>query len=179
RNAGVDRAAAMAAGGAIHRALEEWDLAADPRRETGRQRSLLPAYLAALVEGDELERSLPVAEALLETFAAGPLLERLRRLKNHVLARELPILLPPGDGDRSPAGVVSGAIDLLYRDPGDGGRIVIVDYKTDEVATAAMPARAAVYAPQGELYARAIREALELAERPRFELWFLRVGRVV
>jgi ATP-dependent exoDNAse (exonuclease V) beta subunit len=76
-------------------------------------------------------------------------------------------------------GVVSGAIDLLYSDPGDG-RIVIADYKTDEVATdEEIQARAAVYAPQGELYARAVREALELEEAPRFELWFLRVGRVV
>jgi ATP-dependent exoDNAse (exonuclease V) beta subunit len=166
----------MAAGGAIHRALEEWDLAADPRQETGRQRSLLPAYLAALVEGDELERSLPVAAALLETFAAGPLLVRLRKLKDHLLARELPVLLPPGEGDRSPVGAVTGAIDLLYRDPGDG-RIVIVDYKTDEVETEEeLQKRAAVYVSQGMLYARAIREALELSEMPRFELWFLRRG---
>jgi ATP-dependent helicase/nuclease subunit A len=177
RGVTVDRAAAMAAGGAIHRALEEWNLAADPRREAGRQRSLLPSYLAVLAEGDELERSLPVAEALLETFAGGPLLARLRRLKDHLLARELPILLPPGEGDHSPVGVVSGAIDLLYRDPDDGGRIVIADYKTDEVETAEeMRARAAVYASQGMLYARAIQEALELAATPRFELWFLRAG---
>ncbi|HEV7786948.1 MAG TPA: 3'-5' exonuclease, partial [Thermoanaerobaculia bacterium] len=175
----VDRAAAMAAGGAVHRALEEWDLAADPRREAVRLRSLLPAYLAALVEGNELERSLPVAEALLETFAAGPLLARLRRLKDHLLARELPVLLPPGEGEHSPVGVVSGAIDLLYRDP-DGGKIVIADYKTDEVKTEKeMRGRAVVYASQGALYARAIQEALELAELPRFELWFLRVGIVV
>ncbi|HEV7503664.1 MAG TPA: UvrD-helicase domain-containing protein [Thermoanaerobaculia bacterium] len=175
----VDRAAAMAAGGAIHRALEEWDLAADPRREAGRQRSLLPAYLAALVEGRELKRSLPVAEALLETFAAGPLLARLRRLKDHLLARELPVLLPPGEGVHSPVGVVSGAIDLLFRDPEDG-RIVIADYKTDEVEKEEeMRRRAAVYASQGALYARAVQEALELVELPRFELWFLRLGQVV
>ncbi|HSS77566.1 MAG TPA: UvrD-helicase domain-containing protein, partial [Thermoanaerobaculia bacterium] len=172
----VDRPAAMAAGGAIHRALEEWDFAADPRQETGRQRSLLPGYLAALVEGDELDRSLPLAESLLESFAAGPFLARLRTLKNHILARELPILLPPGVGDRSPVGVVAGAIDLLYRNP-DDGRIVIADYKTDEVRTEReVQARAAIYSSQGELYARAIREALELAENPRFELWFLRPG---
>ncbi|HEY4572687.1 MAG TPA: 3'-5' exonuclease, partial [Thermoanaerobaculia bacterium] len=37
---GKGRAAAMAAGGAVHRVLEEWDLAADPRKELGRQRQL-------------------------------------------------------------------------------------------------------------------------------------------
>jgi len=169
----------MAAGGAVHRALEEWDLAADPRKEAGRQRSLLPVYLAALVEGDELERSLPVAGSLLDIFAAGPLLARLQGLKDHLVARELPVLLPPGEGDHSPVGVVSGAIDLLYRDPRDG-TIVIADYKTDEVETdEEIQSRAGVYAPQGALYTRAIQEALELDEAPRFELWFLRVGRVV
>ncbi len=175
----VDRAAAMAAGGAIHRALEDWDLAADLQKERGRQRSLLPAYLAALVEGDELGRALPVAESLLEILADGPLLNRLRTLKDHVLARELPVLLPPGEGDHSPVGVVSGAIDLLYRDPEDG-RIVVADYKTDEVESDEdIAARSAVYAPQGALYSRAVREALELEQAPRFELWFLRAGRTV
>ena len=176
RRPAKDRAAALAAGGAIHRALEEWDLAADPRQEQDRQRQRLPAYLAALVEGDELDRALPLAAQLLDTFAAGPLLERLRTLKDHVLARELAVLLPPGDGDHAPVGAVTGAIDLLYRDPEDG-RIVIADYKTDEVETPEeLSERAAVYAPQGAIYERAVREALEMAEGPRFELWFLRAG---
>jgi ATP-dependent exoDNAse (exonuclease V) beta subunit len=166
----------MAAGGAIHRALEEWDLGAAPTKELERQRALLPAYLAALVEGDELDRALPLTISLLETFAAGPLLKRMRKLKDHVLARELPVLLPPGEGEHSPVGIVSGAIDLLYRDPEDG-RIVIADYKTDEVETAEeIQNRAAVYAPQGAIYERAVREALEMEEAPRFELWFLRAG---
>ena len=175
----LDRAAAMAAGGAVHRALEEWDLAADPVKEARRQRDRLPAYLAALVEGDELDRALPAARDLLETFATGPLLPRLRSLKDHVVARELPVLLPPGKGEHSPVGVVSGTIDFLYKDP-KTGRLVIADYKTDEVEGGEeMEARAVVYAPQGAIYARAIQEALELEEAPRFELWFLRVGRII
>ncbi len=178
RRPALDRAAAMAAGGAIHRVLEEWDLAADPKAEAKRQRERLPAYLAALVEGDEGERSLPLAESLLDTFVRGPLLGRFRGLKDRILARELAVLLPPGNGDHSPVGAVSGAIDLLYRDV-DGG-IVIADYKTDEAATdAEIKDRAEVYAPQGMTYARAIQEALELAEAPRFELWFLRAGRIL
>ena len=179
RGPAVDREAAMAAGGAIHRALEEWDLAADPRKETGRQRALLPAYLAALVEGDDLDQALPLAGSLLDTFVEGPLLGRLRELRDDILARELPVLVPPGEGDHSPVGVVTGAIDLLYRDPEDDG-IVVADYKTDEVVTEEeIAARAAVYAPQGAVYARAVQEALDLDEAPRFEVWFLRVGRVV
>jgi ATP-dependent exoDNAse (exonuclease V) beta subunit len=166
----------MAAGGAIHRVLEEWDLGANPTQERERQRERLPAYLAALVEGDELDRALPIASQLLDTFAAGPLLKRLRSLKDHVLARELAVLLPPGEGEHAPVGAVTGAIDLLYRDPQDG-RIVVADYKTDEVATPEeIQQRAAVYAPQGAVYERAVREALEIEEGPRFELWFLRAG---
>jgi ATP-dependent helicase/nuclease subunit A len=173
-----DRAAAMAAGGAVHRALEEWDLGADPKKEARRQKSRLPAYLATLVEGDEFDRALPLAESLLDTFTAGPLLGRFRGLKDRILARELAVLLPPSAGEASPVGVVSGAVDLLYRDA--DGRIVIADYKTDEVETEEeLLRRAAVYAPQGALYVRALREALEMDEDPRFELWFLRAGRTV
>ncbi|HSF38138.1 MAG TPA: UvrD-helicase domain-containing protein [Thermoanaerobaculia bacterium] len=177
-HASGDRAAALAAGGAIHRALEEWDLAADPALETARQRALLPAYLAALVEGDELKAALPLTGKLLDLFAAGSLGNRLRGLKDHLIARELPVLLPPGAGAHSPVGVVTGTIDLLYRDP-ETGTLVIADYKTDEVEGSEIEKRAAVYAPQGALYARAIREALGLDHEPRFELWFLRAGRVV
>jgi len=176
---GADREVAMAAGGALHRALEEWDLEAEAPAEARRQRGLLPAYLASLTQGDGLARALPAAEALVETFVAGPLLGRLRDLKQHILSRELPVLLPPRQDDRSPVGVVTGTIDLLYRDPGDG-RLVVVDYKTDDVETAGeIHDRAAVYAPQGAAYLRAVQEALELAEAPRFELWFLRAGEIV
>jgi ATP-dependent exoDNAse (exonuclease V) beta subunit len=174
-----DREAAMAAGGAVHRALEEWDLAADPSAERDRQRALLPAYLTPLARGDVLDRALPRAAELLDLFAASGLLQRLRELSGSVLARELPVLIPPGDGLHAPVGVVTGAIDLLYRDPASG-EVVIADYKTDEVATAAdLDRRAAAYAPQGAAYVRAVQEALELKGPPRFELWFLRADRVV
>jgi ATP-dependent exoDNAse (exonuclease V) beta subunit len=168
----------MAAGGAIHRALETWDLSADPTEETERQRSLLPAYLATLAEGEDLDRALVRARALLESFAAGPLLLRLRALRDHVVARELPVLLPPRGGDGSPVGVVTGTVDLLYRDP-ETGRLVVADYKTDDLDPGETEARAAAYAPQGAVYVRALQEALELEEELRFELWFLRVERVV
>ncbi|HEX7182612.1 MAG TPA: UvrD-helicase domain-containing protein [Thermoanaerobaculia bacterium] len=174
-----DREAAMAAGGAVHRALETWDLAADPEAERARQRALLPAYLAPLARGEILDRALPRAERLLDAFGRSGLLEKLRRLRAHVLARELPVLLPPGNGPHSPVGVVTGAVDLLYRDP-DSGEIVIADYKTDDAdGPEELERRAAAYAPQGAAYVRAVQEALELKKPPRFELWFLRADRVV
>ncbi len=173
-----DREAAMAAGGAIHRALETWDLAAEVRAEAKRQRALLPSSLELLVQGPDFDRALPLAQALLDRFIGGPLLARLRRLRDHVLARELPVLLPPGDREGGPVGFVSGAVDLLYRDP-ETGRLVIADYKTDDVEIPEeIERRAAVYAPQGAVYVRALQEALALPKPPRFELWFLRAGRV-
>jgi ATP-dependent helicase/nuclease subunit A len=173
------REAAMAAGGAVHRALESWDLAAEPKEELARQRALLPSYLAALLGDARPDRAERRAAALLDRFAAGPLLPRLRAIGDEVLARELPVLLPPGSGESSPVGYVAGAIDLLYKDAATG-TLVIADYKTDDVqGEDALAARAAAYAPQGAAYVRAVAEALGLAEPPRFELWFLVAGRVL
>jgi ATP-dependent helicase/nuclease subunit A len=175
----LDREAAMALGGAIHRALEEWDLAADPLEELARQRIRLPAYLAPLARGEVVERALPRAEDLLDRLGESGLLKRLRTLAGHVVARELPVLLPPRETAHSPVGVVTGAVDLVYRDP-DTGHLVIADYKTDDVDDPEEIARrAAVYAPQGATYVRALQEALDLPQPPRFQLWFLRADRVV
>lgn len=179
RKSGTDREAAMAAGGAVHRALETWDLAADPRSEAVRQRDLLPAYLGPLAEADVAGRALPVAQDLLDRFARGPLLGHLRDLREHVLAREMPVLLPPDGNGHGPVGVVVGTVDLLYRDPSTG-RLVVADYKTDDPdVPGGVEERVKVYAPQGATYVRALSEALDLEEPPRFELWFLRADRVV
>ena len=175
----LDREAAMALGGAIHRALEEWDLSADPLEELARQRTRLPAYLAPLARGEVVELALPRAEELLDRFGESRLLERLRGLAGHLVARELPVLLPPRDAPHAPVGVVTGAVDLVYRDP-ETGLLVIADYKTDEVDDPEeISRRAAVYAPQGATYVRALQEALDLPQPPRFQLWFLRADRVV
>ncbi|WP_153504987.1 UvrD-helicase domain-containing protein [Cumulibacter manganitolerans] len=52
--------------------------------------------------------------------------------------------------------VLEGFIDLIYRE--DDGTLVVVDYKTDRIPLAAIPARQAYYAPQ----LRAYHEALEV-----------------
>jgi ATP-dependent helicase/nuclease subunit A len=175
------RELAMASGAALHRALELWDLDAAPAREMERQRALLPAYLSAVAAGEDAGRALPRCHRLLERFVSGGLAARLRELAGQVVARELPVLLAPDpdltDGD-GPVAFVAGAIDLLYRDPGDGA-LVIADYKTDEVAGADLARRTAIYASQGAAYVRAVQAALELAAPPRFELWFVHAGRIV
>lgn len=177
------RAVAMAAGAALHRALELWDLEAAPAREAERQRDLLPAYLSAVAAGEDVERARERSRGLLERFAAGGLAARLHGLAAQVLAREMPVLLAPDPSAASaevpgPVAFVSGTVDLLYRDAGSG-ELVIADYKTDEVAGAELARRAAVYASQGAAYVRAVQQALDLAVPPRFELWFVHAGRVV
>lgn len=173
-----EREIAMAAGGALHRALETWDLEAESDHEAERQRALLATSIAALVGGDARSSALALAGELLAAFCAGPLLPRLLGLRGRILARELPILAPPGDRPGAPVGALVGTIDLLYRD--EQGALVVADYKTDLAPSAEAEAqRAAAYAAQGAVYTRAIREALRLTAEPRFELWFVRSGRVV
>jgi ATP-dependent exoDNAse (exonuclease V) beta subunit len=125
---------------------------------------------------DELETAHARAGEVLERFVRGPLFARLRALAPHVLARELPVLLPPEREDAGPVGFVAGAIDLVHRDP-ETGELVVVDYKTDRVELRAeIAGRAEGYAGQGAEYQRALREALGLDAPPRFELWFLYAG---
>jgi ATP-dependent exoDNAse (exonuclease V) beta subunit len=75
--------------------------------------------------------------------------------------------------------VVSGIVDLLYRDPEDG-RLVVADYKTDRVQDdETLAERARVYEPQVRIYARALQKALGLDHEPHNELWFLDADRIV
>jgi hypothetical protein len=116
-----------------------------------------------------------------DALGDGPLALRLRGLVGRVVARELPIVLPPvpspADGDARAVGFVSGSIDLLYRDEDD--RLVVVDYKTDRLELGEDPgARRERYARQGELYCRAVGAALGADPPPRFEIWWLRSGAV-
>ena len=175
----LGRSAAQAIGVAVHRALETLDLAAPSDDELARARASLAEFLAPLVEPHESRAALERADALLDAAASHGLLARLFTLGNRVLARELPVLLPSDDDAGGPVAFVSGAIDLLYRDPATE-ELVVADYKTDPVDTEeALRARAEHYRPQGRRYVRAVKEALGLERDPRFELWFLHSGTVV
>jgi ATP-dependent exoDNAse (exonuclease V) beta subunit len=79
---------------------------------------------------------------------------------------------------------VRGFADRVVRIPDPGGeRLVVVDWKTDELepsAEGAVEERLAHYAPQMEAYARALArsEGVPL-ERVTAVLAFLRIGRTV
>lgn len=171
------RRRAMAVGSAVHRALECFDLDADPATEITHQKARLPAYLAPTLPPEEIPAAVRDAGNLLDHLEGSSLLARLVELRDHILARELPVLLPPED-PQGPEGHIAGAIDLVYRDP-ETGAPVIVDYKTDHLTDdTELEDRAALYAAQGKVYQRALQGALGLEEAPRFELWFLGVDRV-
>jgi ATP-dependent exoDNAse (exonuclease V) beta subunit len=171
-----ERRLALAVGSAIHGALEIFDPAGDRESEIDRCRCRIEAVLSLLLGPADRAEARSRADELFTRFAAGPLLERLREIAPHVIARELPVLLPPGQGERSAVGFVSGAIDLLYRDP-QGGSIVVADYKTDRVESPdQIRERVRIYQGQGGIYLRGIREALDLKGDFRFELWFLHAG---
>jgi ATP-dependent exoDNAse (exonuclease V) beta subunit len=172
------RQAARSIGTAIHRCLEGFDFAAEPAAEFQRQRAALARAVELEVAPGEQGGSLELAEQLLDRIAQGRLFARLRILANHIVARELPVLLPPL-AEEDPIAYWTGTIDLLYRDP-SCHEFVVVDYKTDLLSDSAeLQTRADRYARQGALYQRAIREALDLPYTPRFELWFLDADRIV
>jgi ATP-dependent helicase/nuclease subunit A len=168
---------ARAVGTAIHRALEELDLAADPEAELARASEALAESVRSLAAPGAQDEAIAAARELLARIGRGALFARLRALGAGELHRELPVLLPP-EAERGAVGFVAGVIDLVYRDPGTG-RLVVADYKTDRAANdAQIVEHARHYAPQGAVYQRALREALALDYTPRFELWLLDADRV-
>ena len=179
---GATRDARRVAGTAVHRVLEDLDLETSLDESLTLGRSRLPAIVAALTE--EAGREAAVAHAT-EVFdrlesSRGAVLDRLSGLGDRCVARELSVLLPPAEGSEPDAvGFVVGSLDLVYRDP-DTDRLVVVDFKTDEVNDPRdLDEKKRRYASQGAVYQRALREALALDYTPRFELWMLWSGDVV
>ena len=172
------RGAARAAGTAVHRVLEELELAAGPDglREAAEGAAENARALAA--PGDA-EAAAEAARVLVEQLADGACARRLFELgEEHVLARELPLVLAPS-GDDGPVGGFAGAIDLVYRDP-ETGEVVVADYKTDDLSGEEGDREALErHGAQLAIYRDAVQRALRLEQPPRAELWLLRPGRIV
>jgi ATP-dependent helicase/nuclease subunit A len=102
----------------------------------------------------------PEAAGILEGFFGS---EAFRELAgSEILARELPFVIPRGDG------IVQGVIDVVYR---RGGTLFVADYKSDRVKE---PRH---YGLIREIYSEAVRRVL--GEEPRFKLVYLRFGESV
>jgi ATP-dependent exoDNAse (exonuclease V) beta subunit len=134
--------------------------------------------LRPITPSDRLADALEQAGAMLDTVGRGALLSQLRRHRDEVVARELPVLAAPGPDDRA-IDFLSGTVDLVYRDA-DSDELVVVDYKTDRIEDEAdLLVRTRAYARQGAIYQRAVRHAFALDYTPRFELWYLSLDRRV
>jgi len=128
------RARALALGSAVHRVMELCDLADD---------SSLPRLAAAVtLEAGRPDLADDAAKLAAACWRAAPV--RAAAASPEVY-RELPI------GALLNGAVVSGAVDLLYR---DGDAWVVVDYKTDRGADAGVLRER--YTPQGAAYAVAV-----------------------
>ncbi len=169
----LDRNEATAIGRAFHRLLEALAAPSGATADKTQLRALLTRSLERELNSVPSARALAQAAALLDRFVAGALHEKLTQLGSDVLARELPVILPPSSEDAATR-FVSGTIDLVYRERSTG-EIVIADYKTDSAPAELAVAR---YAAQGRAYQRAVRDALELDRDPRFELWFVAQDRI-
>ena len=170
-----DRGLAMALGTAVHEMLEVLDLDRELAPQIAEHRAGIVGELGSGRNGEEAGRR---ADELLTRLAEGECLRRLGSVARSVLSRELPVLLW-SDEEGAPGAVVSGIVDLLYRDP-DDGRLVVADYKTDRVPDDdALAERTRVYEPQVRIYARALQEALDLDHEPHTELWFLAADTIV
>jgi ATP-dependent exoDNAse (exonuclease V) beta subunit len=166
---GVD---ARAIGSAIHRALEEFDFGADEKAEIEHQRDTIARDLAQAASIDRVDQTVAAGMQLWDKFARGSLFARLRELSDQIVARELSVLRPPSD-EEGPVGFRAGVIDLVYHDP-SSDRLVVVDYKTDQVAEPSeLESRAETYAEQRAAYRHALEDAFDLSYTPRFEFWFL------
>jgi ATP-dependent exoDNAse (exonuclease V) beta subunit len=135
------RAKALALGSAVHRVMELCDL---------NDESSLPGIAAAVTleagRPDLAERAAVLAAAC---WRAAPVRAAAAAAADPgAVHRELPI------GALLNGAVVSGAVDLLYR---DGGEWVIVDYKTDRGADEGVLRER--YTPQGAAYAVAVEAA--------------------
>ncbi len=166
-----DRARAL--GAALHRALELVPLAATD--EAAWTTAVEMTFLAAHPGAAHEERAL--LAAALEELRSTRLWRSLSSLheRDLVVARELPLLVAAGPGEAAgdPTDGTIGTLDLLYRDA-ISGRLVVADFKSDAIdGEADIAEKVATYRPQLELYGRAVRDALELAQPPRLELWLL------
>ncbi len=172
----MGRSLAAAVGTAAHHLLEDIDLGGDLADQVIERRQGVIEGAVVGLDPNLVQEATGLLEDLVDHLVGSESLRRLGELAPAVVARELAVFLRPiSDSGTS---VISGAVDLVYRDPEDG-RLVIADYKTDRVKNdVEIAGRVERYTTQLETYSRALQEALSLEYLPRKELWFLHADRI-
>ena len=166
-----DRSAVI--GTLAHRVLHGWDFAAEPGTMPAWIedccRTYLPTKWAAESDGVRAE-----LQELFRHFVESEPYAVLRQAD--ILGREIPFAVPwqsEGAGAaRTPAGVMEGVIDVMYR---RGRQIWIADYKTHRVEEHSLAQVVQDYRTQMEIYRRAA--TLAWGQGPvRAQLIFIRSG---
>jgi len=141
---------------------------------------MLPDLAAARARVAQVAEELAASEVatteavtLLEKAATGPIGKRLASLGSRIVARELALVAPSGASDDGPLDAHAGSADLVYR---DGDAWVVADFKTESLGGLEPGVAARRHVHQLDVYANALRDALDLREIPRREVWFLREG---
>lgn len=118
----------------------------------------------ALLAGQTVSRATAEARKLVEAFHASDLGRRAARAAR--VEREFDFLMAVEDV------VLRGQIDLWFE---EGGELVLIDYKTDDLKAREAAVRAQFYAPQLRLYALAL-ERIVGREPAQAYVYFLRPG---
>ncbi len=118
----------------------------------------------AMLAGQTVAQPAPEAKRLVEAFHASDL--GLRAARAARVSREFDFLM------ELEGVVLRGQIDLWFE---EGGELVLLDYKTDEIKPREAPGRATRYAPQLRLYALALERLLGRSPTSAF-VYFLRPG---
>ena len=116
----------------------------------------------ALLAGNSVAEATGAARKLAEAFHASDLGRRAARASR--VEREFDFLMAVEDV------VLRGQIDLWFE---EGGELVLVDYKTDDIKARDVTRKAEFYAPQLRLYALAL-EGISKSRPVRAFIYFLR-----
>ena len=152
-------AAGAEVGQICHRVLQEWDFKAggDVKAVARAARELLERR----APGPRWEQAESEARKVLEAFVASKAAQNLAKVE--ILGRETPFAYAEGPT------VVHGAADLVYR---EGKKLVVADFKSENVTEKSAAAVRERYAAQGEAYVEAVKRAW--GEKPEFRILFLR-----
>ncbi|HKX00324.1 MAG TPA: UvrD-helicase domain-containing protein [Bryobacteraceae bacterium] len=121
----------------------------------------------SLLAGEKIENATPEALKLADVFRASEIGRRASCAAR--VEREFDFLMAVDDA------VLRGQIDLWFE---EGGELVLVDYKTDDVKNRDAAAQAEIYAPQLRLYAMALERVTGRVPDKAF-VFFLRPGLAV
>ncbi len=152
-------AAGAEVGQLCHLVLQGWDFAAkgDPAAACAQARALLERRAPGTRWG-EAQRE---ASAVLTDFLASKTVQDLA--KTEIVGREVPFAYAEGKT------VMRGAIDLVYR---SGGKLVVADFKSENVDETSAQKIKDKYAEQGRAYLEAVK--LAWGESAEFRVLFLR-----